>query len=139
MIHAEELLNTLFEGKDLTDTEARNFLDDVIAGALTSAQTAGILVALRMKGESASEIVGLLRGMRAQMVPVEAKGAVDIVGTGGDGSGTFNISTAAAFVAEPTWAWPLQAGRRWPHGSEDARHHAGILDSPCFGASPQLA
>jgi len=122
MIHAEELLNTLFEGKDLTDTEARNFLDDVIAGALTSAQTAGILVALRMKGESASEIVGLLRGMRAQMVPVEAKGAVDIVGTGGDGSGTFNISTAAAFVAAGAGALVAK------HGNRAASSKAGSAD-----------
>lgn len=122
MIIIEELLNTLFEGKDLTDVEAQAFLDDVVSGALTPVQTAAILIALRMKGESASEIVGLLRGMRAQMLHVQADNAIDVVGTGGDGSGTFNISTAAAFVAAGASAKVAK------HGNRAASSKAGSAD-----------
>lgn len=102
----KELLEKLVEGKDLTAKEAENFLLDVMKGGMNPLHIASILVVFRTKGESVDEIVGFLRAMRASMVKIDAPGAMDIVGTGGDGAhstgsgqgGTFNISTASAFV-----------------------------------------
>src|SRR3989338_8340972 len=98
-IDATQILNTLIAKKDLTAQQAREFLDAVVAGAMTPAQIGAILTALRMKGEATAEITGLLESMRTHMLKIEAPDAIDIVGPGGDGSGTFNISTAAAIVA----------------------------------------
>ena len=127
MIH--ELLNTLIEGKDLTADEAEDFLDAVIAGEATPAQIGAILTALRIKGEATSEIVGLLHGMRSHMLSIEAPGAIDIVGTGGDGSGTFNISTAAAIVAAGAGAKVAKHGNRAASskcGSADVLEALGV-------------
>jgi len=76
-------------------------MTQVISGNLSDAQVAGLLVALRMRGESVNEIVGFARAMRdmAVRIQVERQPLIDTCGTGGDGSHTFNISTAAAFVA----------------------------------------
>ena len=98
MTHPSELLNMLIAKKDLSAKDTEAFLNDVAKGAITPVQIGAILTALRIKGESPDEIVGLVRAMRKHVVSVNAKGAIDIVGTGGDGSGTFNISTAGAFV-----------------------------------------
>jgi len=69
-------------------------------GAATPAQISSFLTALRIKGETSDEIAGFASVMRAKATPVKTSGpTIDIVGTGGDGSGSFNISTAAAFVA----------------------------------------
>ena len=72
-----------------------------LSGATTSAQIAALLVALRLKGETTDEVVGFVEAMRAACVPVAPRRAdlVDLCGTGGDGSGSINISTAAALVA----------------------------------------
>lgn len=98
---------------DLTEAEALAVMEEVMRGEATPAQLAGALVALRMKGETAAELAGLARGMRGAMVAVEAAPeAVDSCGTGGDGSGTFNISTAAAFVAAGAGAVVAKHGNR---------------------------
>src|SRR3989338_8934897 len=122
MITATEILNKLVEKKDLTVSEAREFLNGVVSGDITGVQAGAILTALRMKGESTEEIVGIVEEMRLKMLKVEAKGAVDIVGTGGDGSGTFNISTAAAFVAAGAGALVAK------HGNRAASSKAGSAD-----------
>ena len=123
------LLNALLEKKDLTKEGTQTFLDDVVAGTMTPAQIAAVIVALRMKGETAREIAGLLAAMRSHMVKLEAHGAIDIVGTGGDGSGTFNISTASAFVAAGAGAKIAKHGNRAASsqcGSADVLEALGV-------------
>ena len=86
-------------GNALTFDEAREAFGIIMSGAATPGQIGGFLMALRVRGEQVSEISGAVATMRANMVPVEApEGAIDIVGTGGDGSHSVNISTASAFV-----------------------------------------
>ncbi|MGQ7794349.1 anthranilate phosphoribosyltransferase [Faunimonas sp. B44] len=86
-------------GTPLTREEAREAFDIMMSGEATPAQIGGFLMALRTRGETVEEIAGAVASMRGRMTPVEApEGAIDIVGTGGDASGTYNISTAAALV-----------------------------------------
>lgn len=92
------LLNKLVDGSNLSVEEASFLLERIIVGELNTAQIAAVLVALRAKGETTDEILGFIQTMRKHMVRINAPGALDIVGTGGDGSGTFNISTATSFV-----------------------------------------
>ncbi|MDO8561336.1 MAG: anthranilate phosphoribosyltransferase [bacterium] len=128
MIQAEEILNKLVEKKDLTVAEARAFLNGVGNG-ISEVQAGSILTALRMKGESSSEIVGLVEEMRRKMLKIKANNAIDIVGTGGDGSGTFNISTAAAFVAAGAGAGVAKHGNRAASsrsGSADVLESMGV-------------
>ncbi|MGE3190296.1 MAG: anthranilate phosphoribosyltransferase [Vicinamibacterales bacterium] len=94
------LIEKLARPADLTAAEAAAAMDAIMAGDAAPAEIAGFLVGLRMKGERPAELVGLARAMRAHAVPLSrpAPGAFDTCGTGGDRSGTFNISTAAALV-----------------------------------------
>jgi anthranilate phosphoribosyltransferase len=86
-------------GADLSSAEAYTAMTSLLAGGSGQSVIAGFLVALRMKGETAPELAGFARAMRDRMIPVDAPpGVVDTCGTGGDGSGTFNISTVAALV-----------------------------------------
>ncbi|MEX0406951.1 anthranilate phosphoribosyltransferase [Aquibium sp. LZ166] len=86
-------------GSALTFDEARAAFDIVMSGEATPAQIGGFLMAMRVRGETVEEISGAVATMRAKMLPVEAPAdAIDIVGTGGDVSGSYNISTCAAFV-----------------------------------------
>jgi len=96
----KEAIQTLVSGKSLTRDEAAAVMEEIMEGKATPSQLGAFLTALRIKGETADEIAGLASVMRAKAVRVTVNEPVlDIVGTGGDGSGTFNISTAAAFVA----------------------------------------
>lgn len=94
-------IRKVIEGADLTRDEARAAMQVIMRGEATPSQVAGYLVALRMKGETVDEITGSAEAMReaAVMVPAEGANLVDTAGTGGDGTGTINISTAAALVA----------------------------------------
>jgi len=96
-----EILGTISRGADLNRTQARQAMRQVMGGLASPAQIAGLIVALRMKGETVEEMGGLVDGMVEAAVRVDLGDAdpVDIVGTGGDRSGTFNISTTASFVA----------------------------------------
>ena len=86
-------------GQSLTREEAERAFDIIMSGEATPSQIGGFLMALRVRGETVDEIVGAIASMRGRMTPVTApEGALDIVGTGGDASGTYNISTCAAFV-----------------------------------------
>jgi anthranilate phosphoribosyltransferase len=86
-------------GRSLTQAEAETAFEAMMSGDATPAQMGGFLMALRVRGETVDEIAGAARIMRAKALPITApRGAVDTCGTGGDNSGTFNISTAAAFV-----------------------------------------
>jgi anthranilate phosphoribosyltransferase len=86
-------------GAALTREEAARGFDTMMSGEATPSQMGGLLMALRVRGETVEEITGAVTAMREKMLRVEAPaGAVDIVGTGGDASGSFNISTCAAFI-----------------------------------------
>jgi anthranilate phosphoribosyltransferase len=92
-------LAAVVDGRTLTIDEARAAMGSVMDGEATPAQLAALLVALRMRGETTDELAGFAGAMRDRVVRVEAPpGTIDLVGTGGDASGTFNISTAASLV-----------------------------------------
>ncbi|HUT68557.1 MAG TPA: anthranilate phosphoribosyltransferase, partial [Dehalococcoidales bacterium] len=96
----KEAIGSLVEGRSLSFEEASGSMEEIMGGDATPAQVGAFLTALRIKGETSDEIAGLASVMRAKATPVNISGpSIDIVGTGGDGSGSFNISTAAAFVA----------------------------------------
>ena len=97
----QDALARLLEGHDLSRDEARAVMNEVMDGAATPAQIGGLLVALRIKGETADEIAGCAEAMRAHVLAVRPSrdDLVDTAGTGGDGASTINISTAAALAA----------------------------------------
>lgn len=96
-----DAIDKLVRGISLSDAEAAGSMEEIMDGAATAAQIGALLVALRMKGETEDEIAGLARVMKSRATPVDLGDlqAVDTCGTGGDRSGTFNISTVAAIVA----------------------------------------
>ncbi len=103
----------LAAGEQLTREDARAAFDVIMSGEATPAQIGGFLMALRVRGETVDEITGAVEVMRARMLRVEAPaGAIDIVGTGGDGSGSLNISTASAIVAAGAGAFVAKHGNR---------------------------
>ena len=110
----QEGLARLLDGKDLSREEARAVMGEIMSGSATPAQIGGFLVALRLKGETADEIAGCAEAMRAHVLSVSPKrdDLVDTAGTGGDGAGTFNISTAAALVAAAAGAGVAKHGNR---------------------------
>ncbi|MHA6690493.1 anthranilate phosphoribosyltransferase [Devosia sp. A449] len=92
-------LNKIADRKDLTGEEMRGVMRFIMAGEATPSQIGAFLMGMRIKGETVGEIAAAVSIMREQMVPVDApEDAIDIVGTGGDGGGTLNISTASAIV-----------------------------------------
>ncbi len=86
-------------GETLSEDESEAAFGTIMAGEATPAQIAGLLMAMRVRGETVAELVGAVRAMRARMVEVAAPdGAIDVCGTGGDNAGTLNVSTAVTFV-----------------------------------------
>lgn len=98
---ARDALAHLYAGDDLTEREAEQLFAQLVAGALDETAIAALLVALKVKGETAAELIGAARALRAADLPFERPDYLfaDSCGTGGDGAGTINISTAVAFVA----------------------------------------
>ena len=97
-----EILTKLCARQDLTGDEAKESMAAIMDGQMTPAQVAAFLIALKMKGETAEEIYGCASAMRERVIQVKTAGSgelTDTCGTGGDGRGTFNISTAAALIA----------------------------------------
>ncbi|HXL67460.1 MAG TPA: anthranilate phosphoribosyltransferase [Xanthobacteraceae bacterium] len=93
------LIGKVATGATLTRDEAAHAFDKMMAGEATPAQMGALLMGLRVRGETVDEITGAVSAMRAKMLPVEAPAdAIDVVGTGGDASGSYNISTCAAFI-----------------------------------------
>jgi anthranilate phosphoribosyltransferase len=107
-------LARLLDGRDLGQEEAREVMNAVMRGEATPAQIGGLLVALRLKGETADEIAGCAEAMREHVLAVRPQrdDLVDTAGTGGDGACTFNISTAAALVAAAAGAAVAKHGNR---------------------------
>lgn len=100
MAELKPLIAKVAGGESLSVGEARDAFDVMMSGEATPSQIGGFLMALRVRGETVDEITGAVSSMRAKMTPVVApEGAIDIVGTGGDGSKTYNISTCSAIVA----------------------------------------
>jgi len=102
------------DGRDLSRDDAREVMSEVMRGEATPAQIGGLLVGLRAKGETVEEITGFAEAMREHVLPVSPSRTpiVDVVGTGGDGARTFNISTAAAVVAAAAGAAVAKHGNR---------------------------
>jgi anthranilate phosphoribosyltransferase len=89
----------LAAGETLTDGQAEAAFDIIMSGEATPAQIGALLMAMRLRGETVAEITGAVRAMRARMTAIEAPaGAIDVCGTGGDGAGTLNVSSAVTFV-----------------------------------------
>jgi len=116
-------LDAIAAGRDLTEEEAASVLAEIMAGEVSHVQIAGILIALRTKGETVEEVAGLARTMRALAVPVvvERAGLVDTAGTGG-GRSTFNVSTTAALIAAGAGCAVAK------HGNRSATSRSGSAD-----------
>ncbi|MBK9579372.1 MAG: anthranilate phosphoribosyltransferase [Fibrobacteres bacterium] len=126
----QEALNLVIENRDLTEAQAMEIAGVIMRGEATQAQIGGFLVALRMKGETVEEIAGFVQAMRANAVrcPVTIP-VVDVVGTGGDHSGTFNISTTTAFVVAGAGGAVAKHGNRGissRSGAADVLSHLGV-------------
>ncbi len=99
MAELKPLIAKTANGEALTREEARNAFEILMSGEATPSQIGAFLMALRVRGETVDEIIGAVEVMRSKMLPVEAPAhAIDIVGTGGDGSHTYNISTLASLI-----------------------------------------
>src|SRR6266702_2642450 len=108
-----DALGKLVLGQDLTRSEAHAAMTSLVEGEATPSQIAGFAIALRMKGETPEEIAGLAEVMRAAATHVDAgSDVVDVVGTGGDGAGTFNISTLSALVVASAGVRVAKHGNR---------------------------
>jgi anthranilate phosphoribosyltransferase len=110
----QEALARLLDGHDLDRAQAREVMNEIMAGEATQAQIGGFLVALRIKGETPDEIAGFAEAIREQALVVRPTrdDLVDVVGTGGDGQQTLNISTAAALLAAAAGAGVAKHGNR---------------------------
>src|SRR6185436_4097434 len=120
----QQAIGKISKRQDLTLEEAESAMDEIFSGTATQAQIGAYLMGLRLKGETVDEITGSARGMRrvANHPPVHIDGLVDTCGTGGDGLGTFNISTTVAFVV---------AGAGLPvakHGNRSVSSKSGSAD-----------
>jgi anthranilate phosphoribosyltransferase len=141
--HVRAALATIVDGGTLTLEDARQAMGAVMDGNATPAQLAAMLMGLRMRGETVDELAGFATAMRERAVRVEAPaGAIDVVGTGGDGSGTFNISTAAALVVAAAGVPVAKHGNRAitsKAGSADVLDALGVrIDHDAASASAAL-
>jgi anthranilate phosphoribosyltransferase len=110
-------LAKVLKGDRLTEEEAGAAMAIIMEGEATPAQIGALLAALAVRGETEDEIVGFARTMRERAVPLSARGAVDTCGTGGDGAGTFNISTVASLVVAACGVPVAKHGNRSASGS----------------------
>jgi anthranilate phosphoribosyltransferase len=122
-VSVRDALAKLVQGEHLTRAEARAAMQTLVDGEATPAQIGALAIALRMNGESPDEIAGLAEVMRAAATRVDAgDDVVDVVGTGGDGAGTFNISTLSALVLASA------GGRVAKHGNRSVTSACGAAD-----------
>ncbi len=134
-MNIKEAIKAVIAGEDLSVEKSRAVFTDIMSGNATDAQIAAFIVALRIKGETVDEITGAAEVMREKatsVIPETGTHLVDTCGTGGDGSNTFNISTAAAFVAAGAGATVAKHGNRAASsrsGSADVLEELGITIS----------
>jgi anthranilate phosphoribosyltransferase len=137
------LLGPLTRGESLTADEAEWAMAEIMDGAATSAQIAGFAIAMRMKGVSVAEMTGLARAMLANATPIHVSGhVVDLVGTGGDGAHTVNISTMGTIVAAAAGARMVKHGNRAASsscGAADVLEALGVVIDLPASASESLA
>jgi len=118
------LIAKVAAGSQLSRGEAAAAFESMLSGNVTPAQIGGFLLALRVRGEGVEEITGAVTAMRGKMLRVQAPaGAIDIVGTGGDGSGSYNVSTLAAII---TAACGVPVAK---HGNRAASSKSGTADA----------
>ena len=118
------LIAKVAAGATLSRTEAATAFDAILSGEVTPSQMGGFLMALRVRGETVDEITGAVTAMRAKMLTVRAPpDAIDIVGTGGDGSGSYNISTLASIIVA---ACGVPVAK---HGNRAASSRSGAADT----------
>ncbi len=141
----KELISQIVAGKDLTEEEMEEAMDEIMSGKATPAQIGAFITGLRMKGETVDEITGAARTMRAKAtkikvdreivsidrddINIEDETILDIVGTGGDGTRTFNVSTTSAFVAAGAGITVAKHGNRAVSsmcGSADVLENLGV-------------
>ncbi len=126
----KEAIEIIVAGKSLTEREAASVMEEIMAGQATPAQLGAFITALKIKGETTEEIAGMAGVMRDKALRVTTTGPVlDVVGTGGDGQNTFNISTAAAFVAAGAGIKVAKHGNRAASsqcGSADVLEKLGV-------------
>jgi anthranilate phosphoribosyltransferase len=119
----KSIIGKVATGATLSREEAASAFDSMMSGEATPSQMGGLLMALRVRGETVDEITGAVSAMRAKMLRVDAPAdAIDVVGTGGDGSGSVNVSTCAAFIV---------AGAGVPvakHGNRNLSSRSGAAD-----------
>src|SRR6266480_3816212 len=109
----KSIIGKVATGATLSRDEAASAFDSMMSGEATPSQMGGLLMALRVRGETVDEITGAVSAMRAKMLRVKAPGnAVDVVGTGGDGSGSVNVSTCASFIVAGTGVPVAKHGNR---------------------------
>ena len=129
-------------GERLTEEEAGAAMATIMEGEATPAQIGALLAALAVRGETEDEVVGFARTMRSRAVPLSARGAVDTCGTGGDGAGTFNISTVASLVVAACGVPVAKHGNRSASGScgsADLLEALGVrIDAPPATAQRSL-
>lgn len=133
-------LKRLLSGEPLDSVAARAAMDELMSGSVTDAQAGAFLAALRVRGETVPELVGFAQAMRARVIKVKPKRRplLDTCGTGGDGSGTFNISTTVAFIAAGAGAAVAKHGNRAVSsrsGSADVLEALGVRTD----VSPDMA
>ncbi len=125
------LIGALVQGKSLTTEQAAWAMNEIMSGAATAAQIAGFGVALRAKGETAAEMTGLADAMMDHALPLRIPGRLaDLVGTGGDGARTVNISTMAAIVAAAAGVKMVKHGNRAASsscGAADVLEELGVV------------
>ena len=130
MAELKPLIAKVANGESLTKQESRSAFDILMSGEATPSQIGGFLMALRVRGETVDEIVGAVSSMRSRMLTVKApETAVDIVGTGGDGIGTYNISTLAALIVAGAGVTVAKHGNRAlssKSGTADALSNLGV-------------
>jgi len=114
-----EAIRRVVDGHGLSEAEMASCIESILAGAASPTQIAAFLVALRMKGESVDELVGGARALRTHAVPIPdvPAGALDTCGTGGDGAGTLNVSTAAGLVVAAAGVPVAKHGNRAVSGA----------------------
>jgi anthranilate phosphoribosyltransferase len=132
-----EAIALLVDGANLTEEQAETVMSEIMDGQATDAQVASYVTALRMKGETLSEVCGSARAMRARAacITVDSPAVVDTCGTGGDGAQTFNISTTVAFVVSGAGITVAKHGNRAVSsrsGSADVLKQLGV----CIDLSP---